>query len=116
MTYYVIKLLVSAALIVLVSEVSKRNTMLGALFLSLPTVSLLAIFWLYSETKDVNKVSALATGTFWLVIPSLVFFVVLPFLLKARWEFYSSMAVAAAGTALSYFAMLSLLKKLGINL
>ena len=41
MSQYIIKLLISAAIIVLASEVSKRNTVLAALIIALPLVSLI---------------------------------------------------------------------------
>ena len=73
--YYVIKVLVSAALIVLVSEISKRSTILGAVLASIPLVSFLAILWIYLETKDTARIATLSTEIFWLVLPSLVFFI-----------------------------------------
>ncbi|HRT59301.1 MAG TPA: DUF3147 family protein, partial [Candidatus Syntrophosphaera sp.] len=79
--YYVIKVLVSAALIVLVSEISKRSTILGAVLASIPLVSFLAILWIYLETKDTAKIATLSTEIFWLVLPSLVFFILFPVLL-----------------------------------
>lgn len=74
MTQYVVKVLITAALIVAVSEVSKRSTFLGGLLASLPLVSFLALLWLYLDTKDTAKVAALSTSIFWMVLPSLVFF------------------------------------------
>ena len=41
MIQYIIKLLISAAIIVLASEVSKRSTVLAALIIALPLVSLI---------------------------------------------------------------------------
>jgi len=38
-------------------------------------VSVLAMVWLYIDTKDAEKVSDLATSVFWLVLPSLGFFI-----------------------------------------
>ena len=65
----VIKLIVSAALIVTIAEVSKRTALLGALLASLPLTSLLAMVWLYIDTGDVTTVANLASGIFWLVLP-----------------------------------------------
>ena len=88
---YIIKVLISALLIVAVSEVSKRSGLLGALLASLPLVSLLGILWLYWDTKNVQKAAELSTGIFWLVIPSLSFFALFPLLLKLKWSFYAAM-------------------------
>ncbi len=116
MTYYLVKLALSAGLIVLVSEVSKRSSFLGGLLASLPLVSFLGMLWLYWETKDAEKVAALSRSIFWLVIPSLPLFVALPFLLKNKLNFYASLALATALMFLCYGGLLLALRKFGIKL
>lgn len=116
MLYTVAKLIITAGLIVLISEVSKRNTSLAALLTSLPLVSFLAMTWLYIDTKDVQKVADLANSILWLFIPSLAFFIVLPLLLKKGLDFYLSMGLASAITAGCYFLMLMILARYGIKL
>ena len=111
MTQYIIKLFVSAAVIVAVSEVSKRSGLIGGLVASLPLTSMLAILWLYHETKDTAKIAELSTSIFWLVIPSLVFFVALPALLKVKVNFYVSMAAATALMLVFYAVTLLILKR-----
>ena len=51
---YLIKVVVSALVIVSVAELSKRSTMFAALVASLPHTSILALSWLYHDTKDVQ--------------------------------------------------------------
>ena len=116
MTQYIIKTLLTAGLIVLVSEVSKRSTFIGGLVASLPLVSFLAMIWLYLDTRDSGKVAALSTSIFWLVLPSLVFFLSLPPLLKLKMNFYLTFTLAAALMLASYGAMLVILRKTGVNL
>ena len=116
MTQYLIKVLVSAAVLVAVAEVGKRSSLLGGLLASLPLVSLLAMLWLYLDTKDTAKVANLSTGIFWLVLPSLVFFLALPPLLKMKLNFYLSFGLAIALMLVCYGAMLVALKKFGVNL
>lgn len=60
------------------------------------------------EEKFIAKVSDLATSIFWLVIPSLVFFISLPVLLKKGVEFYLSMGLSMSVTAGCYFLMIAL--------
>lgn len=50
MLYYLVKLVLSAGIIVAVSEVAKVNTGLGALIKSLPLISIIAMIWLYVDT------------------------------------------------------------------
>lgn len=116
MAQYLIKVLLSAVIIVAVTEFSKRNTLVGGLFASLPLVSFLAMLWLYFDTKDAGKVAALSTSIFWLVLPSLVFFLALPALLKWKLNFYLSFGLATALMLASYGLMLLGLKKIGVNL
>ena len=116
MMLYVTKVLVSAILIVAVSEVGKRSSMWGGVLSSLPLVSLLAIGWLYFDTRDTLKVAAFARSTLWFVLPSLAFFLVLPLLLKSGRTFATSMATALGATAACYFLMAFILGKAGIKL
>ncbi len=111
MMHYAIKILVSAAIIVAVSEVSKRSALIGGLVASLPLVSFLGILWLYADTKDSGKVADLSTSIFWLVLPSLAFFLVLPALLKIRVNFYASFTLATGIMLACYGMMLLVLKK-----
>ncbi|MFM9913524.1 MAG: DUF3147 family protein [Methylophilaceae bacterium] len=115
MIYAVLKVLISAIIIVAASELAKRDGWLAALLISLPTVSLLAIVWLYVESHDVEKIATLSTGIFWLVLPSLAFFAVLPWMLKAKISFWPSLAVSLALMFACYLIMTMLLKKLGVQ-
>lgn len=79
---FVVKLLVSALIIALASEVAKRDAFWGALIVALPLVSILAMGWLYGETRDNALVTRFARDIVVLAPVSLVFF--LPFLFEAR--------------------------------
>lgn len=116
MTYYIIKIAVTTALIVLISEISKRSTLVGAILASVPLVSVLAMIWLYSETRDAAQVAALARSVFWLVLPSLVLFVTLPLLLARGVNFYLSLAAAVAATVGAYYLMIVVGRPLGLKL
>jgi hypothetical protein len=115
MTYYAIKVLISAALVVLISELAKRNSLLGALVASLPVTSLLAFVWLYWDTGDAARVSSLSIDIFWLVIPSLALFLALPMFLRMGWGFWLSLLVAIAITAACYGALFFALRGLGVR-
>ena len=49
---YVVRLLISAGLIVAVAEVGKGSPRLGGLLASLPLVSYVGLLWLYADTRD----------------------------------------------------------------
>jgi F0F1-type ATP synthase assembly protein I len=111
MTQYLIRIIVSALVIVAVSEIAKRSSFLGGLLASLPLVSFMAMIWLYVDTKDAEKVAQLSINIFWLVLPSLVFFLVLPYLLKLKVQFVASFLIAAATMLLSYGVIILLARK-----
>lgn len=116
MTYYLIKLFLSAFLIVVISEISKRTTLLGGLLASLPLVSILGLSWLYIDTKNTEKVAQLATSIFWMVLPSLSLFVVLPILLKTKLSFLASLSISLVIMSICYLLMILILNKVGIRL
>lgn len=117
MTLYLVKLFVSAALIVVVSEVSKRTGFWGGLLASLPLVSVISMLWLYVETRDVARIAAFSTGVFWFVLPSLVLFVVLPvLLLRVKMGFAASLAISATATFAAYLGMVAILGRFGVRL
>lgn len=116
MGYYVLKVLISSVLIVFISEVSKRSTLLGALLASIPFISLFAFFWLYHDTKNVQLVSSLSTSIFWLVLPSLALFIALPLLLKQGINFYLSLGLASIITMMCYGLLIVLMNYFGIKL
>jgi len=116
MIYYIIKVAISATLIVAISEVSKKSSLIGGILASIPVVSVLAMIWLYSETKDVAKISQFSTSVFWMVIPSLGLFIILPILLRMKINFYLALSLASGVTVLLYYLMIALLAKFGVEI
>jgi F0F1-type ATP synthase assembly protein I len=111
-----IKVLATSVLVVAASESAKRSALLGAILASLPLTSLLAMIWLWVDTRDAEKVASLANGIFWLILPSLTLLLVLPLLLRRGMPFVPSLLIGVVLTALSYFAMLAILRRFGIVL
>ena len=114
MIYYAVKIFVSAALIVLISEIAKRSTGFAALVASLPLTSLMAFVWLGVEGAEPEKIAELSSQIFWLIVPSLVLFPLLAALLRGGINLWASLSLASAATVIAYLAMLPLLKKLGL--
>ena len=115
MTYYITKIVVTTALVVLISEVSKRSALTGAILASVPLVSVLAMIWLYVETRDAAQVATLSRSVFWLVLPSLVLFVMLPILLERGLNFYVSLAASIAATVFGYFVTIAVVRQFGLS-
>lgn len=116
MLYYIIKIVLSALIIVAVSEVAKYNAGLGALIKSLPLISILAMIWLYVDTQDTAKIAELSVSTFWLVLPTLPMFLVLPALLKSGMGFYPSLAISIAIMLACYAIAVPVLARFGITI
>lgn len=111
---YVLKVLLSALVIVAIAEIAKRSTGFAALVASLPLTSLLAFVWLYLEASPLERIAELSSQIFWLVLPSLV--LVLPLLLKHGFGFWSSLGVSVSATAGCYLALVPLLRRIGVIL
>lgn len=116
MMHFLVKVLLTALVVAASSELSKRFTAWGAILASLPLTSLLVLSWLYLDTKDAAKVSSLSMGIFWAVLPSLLFFLVLPFLLKRGWGYWPALGASSAAMFAGYTAYAALLGRLGVTL
>lgn len=79
MTYTLIKLFTSSGWSLSFPNLPSARAGWGALLATLPSLSLLAIVWLY-----VDNVATLSTGIFWLVRPSLTFLVAVLWLLRRK--------------------------------
>lgn len=113
---FFIKTIVSALIIATISTVSKKLPTFGAIIASLPLTSILAMIWLYQDTKDVNKVIELSTAIFWIVIPSLIFFIALPILLKRNINFYPSLLISSIIMICSYYIYIMVLRLFKVNI
>jgi hypothetical protein len=103
---YVIKIFVSALLIAIISEISKRSPFAGALIASLPLVSILAVLWLWRDTHDAPLIASHLQSTFWMVLPSLPMFLVIPALLRNNIGFWLSMSLGVVMTVSLYGLMI----------
>lgn len=112
--YLLLKILISAVIIGAVSEIARRSTYYGALLASLPLTSLLAMLWLYRDTGDAARVATLSGEIFWLVLPSLLLFIVLPQLIQRGVGFYAALAIASGCTMAGYVVTSLILRRFGV--
>jgi hypothetical protein len=115
MFQYIVKILLTATLVIAVAEIAKRSSFWGAAVASLPLTSVLAFVWLYLDTGDSLRVAELSQSILWLVIPSLTLFLVLPLLLRHGMSFWASLGAACVATAVAYVALVWSLGRLGIR-
>jgi hypothetical protein len=116
MLYLTIKAALSGIIVAAVSEVARRSPTLGALFPSLPLVSILAILWLWQDTGDSHRVASFVQSTFWYVLPTLPMFLVMPAMLRNGFGFWTALAACCALTVVLYLATVWILGKFGIAL
>jgi hypothetical protein len=109
MIYLVAKFATTALIVVIVSELAKRSTLAGAIVASIPTVSVLAMIWIYVETRDTGRLAAFSIDVVWLVLPSLMLFAVLPLMLRMGVGFWWSLGAGVGATALAYWGSVQLM-------
>jgi hypothetical protein len=113
--YLLLKALLSGLIIAVASEVARRSSLLGAVLISLPLSSILAAIWLYRDTNDTEEVAALSWSILWVIVPSLVFFVVLPVALRSGVDFWPALLLACALTGVSYAVWVLAGRAVGID-
>jgi hypothetical protein len=109
----IIRALLSAALILTVGELAKRNNFAAAIVHSLPLISLTALMWLFYDTRDTALIARHAESTFWFVIPTLPFFLILPWMLRRGLPFWPALGVGVVITVILYFVTTRLLTAAG---
>ena len=115
MSWIITKYLTTALVVVIISEVAKRNDKLGGLIGALPLITIMALVWLYFERQSDEKIANHAWYTFWYVIPTLPMFLAFPFIYKFT-AFWPSLLICIAITGLSFVLLAFIVKPFGINL
>ncbi len=115
MTWIVTKYILTAAVVVLVSELAKRSDKLGGLVAALPLVTLLALIWLQLENQPQEKIANHAWYTFWYVVPTLPMFLIFPALLP-RLGFWPTLLACILITAVCFGLFALVVRRFGIEL
>lgn len=115
MAWIIAKYLLTAGMIVFISEVAKRSDRLGGFIGALPLMTLLTLVWLYVENQPEEKIANHAYYTFWYVIPTLPMFLLFPYLLP-RIGFWLTMGGCIVFTVICFGLFAALMKNFGIQL
>ncbi|HYD78538.1 MAG TPA: DUF3147 family protein [Paucimonas sp.] len=115
MSWIVVKYLLTAAVVVLVSEFAKRSDKLGGFVAALPMVTVLALIWLYIERQPQEKIANHAWYTFWYVVPTLPMFLAFPALLQ-RLGFWMALLAGVAITVVCFGLFALAVRRFGIDL
>lgn len=115
MAWILTKYLITAGLVVFVSELAKRCDKLGALIASLPLVTVLTLIWLHIEKASDTQISNHAYYTFWYVIPTLPMFLAFP-LLMPRYGFWLALICCVLITLVSFVLTAKVAQLFGVEL
>ena len=115
MAWIITKYLLTAGMVVFISEVAKRSDRLGGFIAALPVMTLLPLVWLYAENHPEEKIANHAYYTFWYVIPTLPMFLLFPYLLP-RLGFWMTMGTCVVATVICFGLFALVMKSFGINL
>lgn len=115
MGWLIAKYLLTAAVVVAVSEAARRSDKLGGFLAALPLVTLLVLVWLHLERQPQAKIANHAWYTFWYVVPTLPMFLAFPWLLP-RLGFWPTLGASVLITAASFGLFALALRPFGVHL
>ena len=110
------KILLSALIIVVVNKVQLVNDRLSALLIALPLTSLLAMIWMHQAKQSSERLANHAEGTFWFVLPTLPMFLIIPWMLRNGWGFWTTLAANCVITVILFWLTVVVLRRFGIDL
>lgn len=115
MKYLIVKYLITAGVVVIVSELARRSDKLGALLAALPIITVLTLIWLFVEKQPDAKIANHAYYTFWYVIPTLPMFLLFPYALP-KLGFWLALTVSILLTLVVFFVFIFIVKQFGVEL
>lgn len=95
--YVIVKIIVSAIVIGVVTEISKRLPSIGGIIAALPLVSLLSIIWLYAQGEETATLSKFALGVLWGFPATAVMLVIVYFGLQKPFHLFISIGLGISG-------------------
>jgi hypothetical protein len=100
MIFLLIKIIVTAGLIVLISEIAKINDKLGGLIAAMPIMTLLVILWMYYDGNSDEKISSHMSYTLLYIVPTIPMFLIFPFVIS-KFGFYMAFLISILITLIS---------------
>lgn len=115
-TFDVVKVLLTAVIILAVNKIQLVNDRLSALLIALQLTSLLAMIWMHQGNQTPQRIANHAEGTFWFVLPTLPMFLIFPWMLRHQWNFWLALLANCLITAALFWIMVVILRRFGIDL
>ena len=113
--FIVLKIIITAFIIVLITEIAKFNDRIGGLIAALPITTFIIFFWLHFENNSLEKISNHASYTLLYVLPTLPMFLVFPYLIR-KFGFYFSIIICVLITTFFIFLVHYWTKKYGYKI
>tara|TARA_B100000900_G_C20254363_1_gene583360 strand:+ start:41 stop:391 length:351 start_codon:yes stop_codon:yes gene_type:complete len=115
MLFIFFKILVTATIIVIVSEIAKVNDRIGGLIAAMPLTTFLILFWMYYENASENKISAHINYTLLYLIATVPMFLVFPYFLN-KFGFWVTIFISILITLISTLIIHQISKNFDIKL
>ena len=115
MFFIIVKIFVTSAIIVIVSELAKLNDKIGGLVAAMPLTTFLILFWMYYENVSENKISAHISYTLLYLIATIPMFLVFPYFLN-KLGFWISILISIIITSVSVLIVHQISKNFDIKL
>jgi hypothetical protein len=101
--FFLIKVIISGALIATISSLAKFHPKWAALLTALPMMTFLSLIWIYVENKDLALLETYTKDVLIWILPSIGFFIAAIFLFRARIPFVITMGLSTASLAIFVF-------------
>jgi len=101
--FVVMKIIASAIVIGVVTEISRRFPSYGGVLAALPLVSLLSIIWLYVQGEQSATLSKFALGVLWGFPATAVLLIIVYIALQNSLHLFLSIALGGCGWLLFLF-------------
>lgn len=113
---FLVRAVLSGIIVAAVALIARKSPAAGALIMSLPVLSILAMIWLWRDTGDVERLAGHAEATFFYVLPSLPMFLLMPWMLRNGQNFWVALLAGCAVTFLLYLITIAIAARLGVRL
>ena len=115
MLFIVFKILVTAIIIVTVSEIAKINDRIGGLLAAMPLTTFLILFWMNYENVSENKISAHINFTLLYLVATIPMFLVFTYFLN-KYGFWITIFISIFITLISVLIIHQISKNFDIKL
>ncbi|MFD9626585.1 DUF3147 family protein [Peribacillus muralis] len=110
--FTIVKIIASAFIIGVITEISRRYPNYGGMIAALPIVSVISILWLYVQGERMEALSEFALSVVWGIPATVVMLVIIWMALQHSLHLFASLGLGLAGWLVFLFAQNLLIKHL----